>query len=146
MGRLAVGTVFVSPLSIDISRALQSTLGAKAVLFALIAQEQGCSDLTQFFASQHVLAQRVSQLQRALACSDNRLALPIVELAIPRLLALTPQERQFFIMELRRLAWLNQQLSVFEFALLNLIEQALNKPKIVFREQTLQQLALPCAQ
>ena len=133
-------------LSIDISRALQSTLGAKAVLFALIAQEQGCSDLTQFFASQHVLAQRVSQLQRALACSDNRLALPIVELAIPRLLALTPQERQFFIMELRRLAWLNQQLSVFEFALLNLIEQALNKPKIVFREQTLQQLALPCAQ
>jgi hypothetical protein len=61
-------------LSIDISRALQSTLGAKAVLFALIAQEQGCSDLTQFFAyTKHVLAQRVSQLQRALACSDNRL-------------------------------------------------------------------------
>jgi Zn-dependent protease with chaperone function len=135
-------------LSVEVSRALQSTAGAKAVLFALIAQEQGCSiqDLTQFFASQNSLMQWVSQLQQALACSDNRLALPIVELAIPRLLGLTTEERQQFMSELRRLAWLNQQLSVFEFSLLKLIEQALNKPKVIFREQTLQQLARPCAQ
>lgn len=135
-------------LSVEVSRALQSTAGAKAVLFALIAQEQGCSrqDLTQFFASQNSLMQWVSQLQQALACSDNRLALPIVELAIPRLLGLTTEERQQFMSELQRLAWLNQQLSVFEFSLLKLIEQALNKPKVIFREQTLQQLARPCAQ
>jgi hypothetical protein len=63
-------------LSVEVSRALQSTAGAKAVLFALIAQEQGCSrqDLTQFFASQNSLMQWVSQLQQALACSDNRLS------------------------------------------------------------------------
>ena len=133
-------------LSVEISRALQSPSGAKAVLFALIAHEQGCTDLTQFFNTQKSLIAWVSQLQQALACSDNRLALPIVELAIPRLLALSHEERQLFMTELRRLVWLNQQLSVFEFALLKLIEQALNKPKVIFREQTLQQLALPCAQ
>jgi hypothetical protein len=100
----------------------------------------------QFFAKQSSVALWVIQLQQALACSDNRLALPIVELAIPRLQVLLAQESQQFLTELRRLAWLNQRLSVFEFSLLKLIEQALHKPKVIFKHQALQQFAPQSAQ
>lgn len=135
-------------LSVEVSRALQSTTGAKAVLLALIAQEQQCGSaaLATFFGSQTALTQWVLQLQHALGNADRRLALPIVELALPRLANLSDAEGQAFLVELRRLVWLDQQLSVFEFALLKLIEQQLQKPPTIFKHQTLVQLAQPCAQ
>ena len=135
-------------LSVDVSRALQSTTGAKAVLFALIAQEQQASlaTLESFFGQQTSFIHWVAQLQHALACADRRLALPIVELALPRLANLSDAEGQAFLVELRRLVWFNQQLSVFEFALLKLIEQQLQKPPIVFKHHPLTELAQPCAQ
>jgi len=135
-------------LSVDVSRALQTTTGAKAVLFALIAQEQqaSLSTLESFFCQQTAFIHWVAQLQHALACADRRLALPIVELALPRLANLSDAEGQAFLVELRRLVWFNQHLSVFEFALLKLIEQQLQKPPIVFKHHPLTELAQPCAQ
>ena len=134
-------------LSVEVSRALQSTTGAKAVLFALIAQEQQASlaTLESFFGQQTAFIHWVAQLQHALACADRRLALPIVELALSRLAKLSDAEGQAFLVELRRLVWFNQQLSVFEFALLKLIEQQLQKPPIIFKQHTLHHLAQPCA-
>ncbi|PTQ89850.1 M48 family metalloprotease [Agitococcus lubricus] len=135
-------------LPIDISRALQTTTGAKMVLFALLAQEQQCSVsvLEDFFKQQIGMAFSVRRLQMQLTRSDHRLALPIVELAIPRLYQLPVQEQQQFLVELRSFAWLNQRLSVFEFALIKLIEQAIHPPKVIFRQQALSHFSPQCAQ
>ncbi len=135
-------------LSVEVSRALQTTAGAKIVLFALLAYEQQSSEqvIQDFFAQQASMVRWVVQLQKHLASSDNRLALPVVELAIPRLQQLTTDEQQQFLVELRRFAWLNQRLSVFEFALLKLIEHALYPAKVIFRQQAISQFAPQCAQ
>ncbi|HQV23201.1 MAG TPA: M48 family metalloprotease, partial [Agitococcus sp.] len=135
-------------LSVEVSRALQTSAGAKTVLFALLANEQQASEqiIRDFFAQQASMARWVVQLQAHLVSSDNRLALPVVELAIPRLQQLMTDEQQQFLVELRRFAWLNQHLSVFEFALLKLIEQALYPAKVIFRQQALGHFASQCAQ
>ena len=135
-------------LSVEVSRALQTSAGAKTVLFALLANEQQASEqiIRDFFAQQASMARWVVQLQAHLVSSDNRLALPVVELAIPRLQQLMTDEQQQFLVELRRFAWLNQHLSVFEFALLKLIEQALYPAKVIFRQQALGHFVPQCAQ
>lgn len=133
-------------LAVEISRALQGTQGAKAVIFALVANQQKALNtfVSDFFSQQAAFAQWVIQLQAHLSNMDQRLALPIVELAMPRLQALTEQEQQSFMSELKR--FVGQIDNVFEFALLSLIEQQLSKNKTIFRQLSLVRLAQPCAE
>lgn len=133
-------------LAVEVSRALQGTQGAKAVIFALVANQQHTPTLfiSDFFNQQPIFAQTIIQLQQHLTTVDTRLALPVVELAIPRLQHLTEQELQTFIRELKR--FVGQIDNVFEFALLSLIEQQLSKSKTIFRQLPLIRLAQPCAE
>lgn len=133
-------------LAVEVSRALQGTQGAKAVIFALVANQQHTPMLfiNDFFNQQPAFAQTIIQLQQHLTTVDTRLALPVVELAIPRLQHLTEQEQQSFIRELKR--FVGQIDNVFEFALLSLIEQQLSKTKTIFRQLPLVRLAQPCAE
>lgn len=133
-------------LAVEVSRALQSYQGAKAVIFALVAQQQDkpAAFVLAFFAKQQVFAQSIIQLQQYLISTDQRLALPIVELATPRLQLLVEQERIVFLSELRH--FVGETKTVFEFALLALIEQQLIKAKHIFRQLPLNRLAEPCAQ
>ncbi|HNC86416.1 MAG TPA: M48 family metalloprotease, partial [Agitococcus sp.] len=133
-------------LAVEVSRALQGTQGAKAVIFALVANQQHTPTqfIRDFFNQQPAFAQTIIQLQQHLTTVDTRLALPVVELAIPRLQRLTEQEQQSFISELKR--FVGQIDNVFEFALLSLIEQQLSKTKTILRQLPLTRLAQPCAE
>ncbi|MFO1375287.1 MAG: M48 family metalloprotease [Agitococcus sp.] len=133
-------------LAVEVSRALQGTQGAKAVIFALVANQQHTPTrfISDFFNQQPAFAQTIIQLQQHLKTVDTRLALPVVELAIPRLQHLTEQELQTFIRELKR--FVGQIDNVFEFALLSLIEQQLSKSKAILRQLPLTRLAQPCAE
>lgn len=135
-------------LPVEVTRALQTTTGAKAVLFALLAHRQhaDAAAVSAFFASQQSFGQWVEQLQQQVQTLDQRFALPMVELALPRLSLLEPETGKAFIVELRRFVLLNQDISVFEFALLKLIEQQFLAAGPVFRSHDLDKLAQPVAQ
>lgn len=135
-------------LPVEVTRALQTSTGAKAVLFALLAQHQHCDPaaLNSFFADQQSFGQWVEQLRQQLQSLDERFALPVVELAIPRLSLLDSESAKSFLVELRRFVLLNQQVSVLEFALLKLIEQQFQPAGPVFRTHGLDKLAQPVAQ
>ena len=133
-------------LAVEVSRALQGSQGAKAVIFALVANQQQtqAKTISDFFNQQAAFAQWVVELQAHLSRVDLRLALSIVELALPRLQKLPEQERFMFISELRR--FIGQIDQVFEFALVSLIEQQLTKNKAIFRQLPLNKLSEPCSQ
>jgi hypothetical protein len=134
-------------LPVEISRALQTTTGAKAVLFALIANHQKtlASTIYTFFAEQHTFALWVEQLWYQLQSLDECFSLPIVDLALPRLSVLDSTTANEFVVELRRFVLLNQHVSVFEFSLLKIIEQHIQPSRTTFRSLPINKLAQPVA-
>jgi Zn-dependent protease with chaperone function len=135
-------------LPVEVTRALQTSTGAKAVLFALLAHHQhtDAAAVSAFFASQQSFGQWVEQLKQQLLSLDQRFALPVVDLALPRLRLLEPEAGKAFIVELRRFVLLNQEVSALEFALLKLIEQQFQPGGPVFRTHGIDKLAQPVAQ
>lgn len=135
-------------LPVEVTRALQTSTGAKAVLFALLAhhQQSDSATIASFFADQFSLGQWVEQLRQQLQTLDQRFALPVVELSLPRLALLDSEAAKNFLVELRRFVLLNQQISVLEFALLKLIEQQFQPAGPVFRSHGIDKLAQPAAQ
>ncbi len=135
-------------LAVEVSRALQTTTGAKAVLFALIAHHQQtfASTINEFFGEQQTFALWVCQLVEQLQSLDECFALPMVDLALPRLSLLEARAASEFLVELRRFVLLNADVSVFEFSLLKIIEQHLQPSSAVFRTQGIDKLAQPIAQ
>ncbi len=134
-------------LPVEVSRALQTTTGAKAVLFALIAhhQEVDAQTIREFFSEQKTFAAWVEQLWTQLQALDQRLALPVVELSLPRLSLLDAEDAKNFLVSLRRFVLLNDQVSVFEFSLLRIIEQHIQPASAVFRSHPIDKLAQPVA-
>lgn len=135
-------------LAVEVSRALQTTTGAKAVVFALIAhhQQTPAQTIEVFFSEQKAFAVWVQQLCEQLLSVDASFALPIVELSLPRLSILDATASAEFLVELRRFVLLNAAVSVFEFSLLKIIEQHLQPSSAVFRTQSIDKLAQPIAQ
>jgi Zn-dependent protease with chaperone function len=134
-------------LPVEVSRALQTTTGAKAVLFALIThhQQTDANTIRDFFSEQKTFAAWVEQLWLQLQALDERLALPIVELCLPRLSLLDAQDAKDFLVSLRSFVLLNNQVSVFEFSLLKIIEQQIQPTPTVFRSHPIDKLAQPVA-
>ncbi len=135
-------------IPVEVSRALQSTTGAKAVLFALIATHQKIvvNTIQAFFAEQQTFAIWVQQLAEQLQTLDKFFALPIVDLALPRLSMLDAKTANEFLIELRRFVLLNDEVSVLEFSLLKIIEQHIQPTPTVFKNQAIDKLASAVAQ
>ena len=135
-------------IPVEVSRALQSTTGAKAVLFALIAYHQKtfANTIHEFFAEQQTFALWVQQLSEQLQTLDECFALPIVDLALPRLSILDAKSANEFLVELRRFVLLNDDVSVLEFSLLKIIEQHILPTPTVFTSQAIDKLSSAVAQ
>lgn len=135
-------------IPVEVSRALQSTTGAKAVLFALIAYHQKtlANTIKEFFAEQQTFALWVQQLSEQLQTLDECFALPIVDLALPRLSILDAKAANEFLVELRRFVLLNDEVSVLEFSLLKIIEQHILPTPTVFTSQAIDKLSSAVAQ
>lgn len=130
-----------------VMQALQTSAGAQVLLYALMAIQAAASQqqVVQFFTEQEPsMLGQVQELLRALDGLDSAFALPLTELALPRLQVLPERQQRQFLARLQALAWLGGGLSTFEFALLILLRkqlQVLPKARAVRLDQCLPNIA-----
>ncbi|MGH8493789.1 MAG: M48 family metallopeptidase [Moraxellaceae bacterium] len=121
-------------LPAGVQDALQSSRGAQALLYALMARQNAApvEMLRNFLQRQEPeLVERVAVLFRLLEGLDLCYALPLTELALPRLQLLDVTVQREFLGRLQAFAQLDKRLSTFEFALLMLLRKQLHVgPKV----------------
>ena len=134
-------------LPVELTRALQSSTGARAALYALIArfQPMSAAEVEAFLSGRVALARWVNQIGGHLEAMDPVLALPVVELCLPRLEQLDTADATDLLADLRRFALHNRHLSVFEFALLKRVEQQIRPLPAVLQRHPLEDRAQPVA-
>lgn len=111
-----------------IKTALQTSTGAQSLLFALVARQNGLpsQDLSSFLReSIPGLEREVMQLHAQLDGLSIRFALPLTELALPRLQVMSVVEQKELFARLQLFARLDKRISTFEFALLMLMRKQL---------------------
>lgn len=116
-------------LPAGVQHALQSSAGAQALLYALVARQSAApTDSLQSFLQEKEagLLPQINTLYRVLDGMDLSFALPLTELALPRLQLLGPVQQREFLARLQALAQLDRKLSTFEFALLILLRKQLH--------------------
>jgi Zn-dependent protease with chaperone function len=112
-----------------IKQALESSEGAQALLFALVARYSTApSAVISGFLQEHepALAERVKTLYKVMEGLDLAFALPLTELALPRLHLMAHDSRHTLLQRLQKLAQLDRRLTTFEFALLMLLRKHLH--------------------
>ncbi|MCC2637660.1 MAG: protease [Moraxellaceae bacterium] len=125
---LASAQMLFRRLPPGVQQALESCEGAQALLYALTARHNAAplAVLLPFFQEHEpALQSRVEMLYRILEGLDLAFALPLTELALPRLQLMEPDALRSFMGRLQQLAQLDQRLSTFEFALLMLLRKQL---------------------
>lgn len=128
--------------------ALQTSIGAQALLYALMASQSAATpvQMKRFLGEREpALVEQVQDILRSLEGLDLSFALPLTELAIPRLHVLAESLQRDFLARLQAFALLDQQLSTYEFALLMLLRKQLHvmpAPRPVRLEQCLPMIAL----
>lgn len=126
---LASAQALFRRLPAAVQAALESSEGAQALLLALAAHQNTLAPtaLRQFLDA-HVpaVAARVMELHRALDGLELAFALPLTELATPRLQLMEAGAARVFVLQLQRLAQLDHCISTFEFALLMLLRKQLH--------------------
>lgn len=108
--------------------ALQTSAGAQALLYALVARQSAApvAVMQAFLQEKEAgLVPQINALYRVLEGLDLSFALPLTELALPRLQLLGAQQQREFLVRLQALAQLDRRLSTFEFALLMLLRKQL---------------------
>lgn len=116
-------------LPAGVQQALQSSSGAQALLYALMARQSAApvAMLRAFLsAKEPALLERVEHLYKLLEGLDLCYALPLTELALPRLQLLDKVMQREFLARLQAFAQLDKRLSTFEFALLMLLRKQLH--------------------
>ncbi|HEX6590618.1 MAG TPA: M48 family metallopeptidase [Moraxellaceae bacterium] len=111
-----------------VQQALQTSAGVQALLYAVLARQSAASpEVMQAFFLQHEpqLQPRIQQLFRVLDGLDLSYALPLTELALPRLQLLPATTQREFLARLQEFAKLDRRLSTYEFALLMLLRKQL---------------------
>lgn len=116
-------------LPAGVQQALQTSNGAQALLYALLARQNAAPlEMMQAFLREQepALAANISVLFRQLDGLDLCYALPLTELALPRLQLLEMTAQRTFLARLQAFAQLDRRLSTFEFALLMLLRKQLH--------------------
>lgn len=112
-----------------VARALETTSGARALVYAMLAERSRLpvTPVREFLERNESaeLAEQVLQLRQVLAGQESLVALPLLELAAPRLSLLDMQAARRLIAQLQAFCYLDHRLSVFEFALLILLKEQL---------------------
>lgn len=126
--QLACARTLHQRLPARVLQALQTSRGAEALLFALLARQGGIDpQAMQSFLREHraELLEDVRQLHAALDGLELAFALPLTELALPRLHSLLPEAQRTLLERLQAFARLDGRLSTFEFALIMLLRKQL---------------------
>lgn len=126
--QLASARELYQRLPAAIHRALQTASGVQALLYAVLARQCAVAPSEQAaFMQRHEpdLLPAFTTLQQALQGLDLAFALPLTELALPRLQLLPVTAQRQLLARLQAFAALDKQLSSFEFALLMLVRKQL---------------------
>ncbi len=111
-----------------VKNALQTSTGASSLLFALVARQSALPvpELVSFLKARMASQEtEVLRLHTQLEGLELRFALPLTELALPRLQVLSVQEQKAVFARLQLLSRLDRRISTFEFALLMLMRKQL---------------------
>lgn len=133
-----------------IKKALQTSVGAQSLLFALVAKQNHLAmpQLTAFLG-EHLpdMQQDILRIHAQLEGLGMRFALPLTDLALPRLQVMPVSEQKMLFSRLQQVARLDQRISTFEFALLMLLRKQLqrSKPRPVKLEKCMEGVSLVIA-
>lgn len=128
-GELASAQALFRRLPASVQKALESSVGAQALLLALAARQNSAAPaaIAGFLEAEvPTQAARVQALSRSLDGLDLAFALPLTELALPRLQLMEHEAARVYLLKLQKLAQLDHQLSSFEFGLLMLVRKQLH--------------------
>lgn len=112
-----------------VKHALQTSGGSQALLFALVARQNGLppAELLTFLQQRAPgLEKDVMQLFMQLEGLSMRFALPLTEMALPRLQVMSVPEQKELFARLQIFSRLDRRISTFEFALLMLMRKQLS--------------------
>lgn len=138
-------------LPAGVQQALQTSAGAQSLLYALVARQSAATpvEMQAFLLEREpALAEQVQRLTQNLEGLDLSFALPLTELAIPRLHVLALELQREFLARLQAFAALDRRLSTFEFALLMLLRKQLHAgpaPRAVKLAQCIPMIAVMVA-
>ncbi len=113
-----------------VRQALESCEGSQALLYALLARQSAAPrPLIRQYLQEHepALQERIHTLWRLLEGLDAGFALPLTELAQPRLQLLDAAAQGGLLSRLQGFTLLDRRLSIFEFALLMLLRKQLQR-------------------
>jgi Zn-dependent protease with chaperone function len=111
-----------------VQQSLETCEGAQALLYALLVKQSKVPrHVLETYIAEHepVLKDRIFNLWRILEGLDKAFALPLTELAQPRLQLMEEAAQRELLVKLQGMVQLDRQLSTFEFALLMLLRKQL---------------------
>lgn len=117
----------ISSLPASISEVMHSKQGADLVIYGLLLAGMDKKIGLDFLRQQNLLNEQSTPVLDDLYTLDRRLRLPVVDLVLPVLKRLDEQQKSDFIGSIEQLIKLDNKFTLFEFVLLTLIKQHLDK-------------------
>lgn len=142
----------VQEIPATISDSARDPFGSRAVIFALLLDEDVRIRQTQLAALEQAIEPQVVQLTvqlyQTVAELPARLRLPIIDISMPALLSMTRDQYQTFSASLHALIAADSRLSIFEWGLSQIVVQHLTPnfahiPEPRIKYYGLQQLGMP---
>ncbi|MFW2374447.1 MAG: M48 family metallopeptidase [Gammaproteobacteria bacterium] len=124
---LAYAHQLISALPASISEVMHSRQGAVLVIYGLLIAGMDKNIGLNFLKQQKLLHEPAVHLMDDLYKLDRRQRLPVVDMVLPVLKRLDDKEKSDFISNIEQLIRLDNKFTLFEFVLLTLIKQHLDK-------------------
>ncbi len=117
----------ISSLPASISEVMHSRQGTDLVIYGLLLAGMDKNIGLDFLRQKNLLNEQSTPVLDDLYTLDRRLRLPVVDLVLPVLKRMDGQQRSEFIGSIEQLIKLDNKFTLFEFVLLTLIKQHLDK-------------------
>lgn len=117
----------ISSLPVSISEVMRSKQGADLVIYGLLLAGMNKNIGLDFLRQKNLLNEPSTPVLDDLYTLDRRLRLPMVDLVLPVLKRLDEEQKSDFIGSIEQLIKLDNKFTLFEFVLLTLIKQHLDK-------------------
>lgn len=117
----------INALPTSISRVMRSKQGAGLVVYGLLVAGMDKTIGNEFLRQQEILNDNLEPLLNELYKLDRRLHLPMIDMVLPVLKRFDDDDKSELISRVEQLIKLDKKFTLFEFVLLTLIKQHLDK-------------------
>ncbi len=129
---LALASELISEIPDNVKNAAREPFGARAVLFALLLNEEPVARKKQLDQlkkhADHGLAELTEVMSRQKSTMNRRLRMPLIDMTLGALSTLSPTQYKNFKTNLEVLVAADQQVDLFEWVLLRIVDHHLGKP------------------